>query len=83
MDENDSKLKSFFQTDQQLLGLKKKISKLFEEINACRKPEIVERERLINKYMTQFLNGLANPTSASFMGESASVLINPDKYVKK
>lgn len=45
------------------MSLKKRIKKLAEEINECRKPEIVERERLINKYLTQFLNALANPTA--------------------
>ena len=38
------------------MSLKKKIKKLGEEINECREPEIVEREKLINKYLTQFLN---------------------------
>ena len=40
------------------------------------------REKLIKKFLQEFLNDLADPSQASFSPETYDVLKNPDKYAK-
>lgn len=51
-------------------------------IKKCKDPEFVTREKLINKYLTQFLNLLVDPELSSFDDLTLDTLIHPDDYVK-
>lgn len=76
-------LKNFYDTDDELNELKDTLKNKVNTINECKDPELVMREKLINKYLTEFLNMLADPEKASFDNLILDTLIHPDNYVKK
>lgn len=55
LDEKDYLLKNFYDSQEDLMQLKNQIENKLAGIRACKDPEIVTREKLINKYLAQFL----------------------------
>lgn len=45
-------LEDFYETESELGELKETFKTKLEKINECKEPELVTREKLINKYLT-------------------------------
>lgn len=80
LDEKDYLLENFYQDDNELKNTKNGINKKLEEISKCKVPEIATRERLISKYLEEFMSGLVEPNKQSFSNATLDTLLHPDKY---
>lgn len=56
LNDNDYLLKNFINDDAQMKEIKQNIQNITVEIQECKNPELMIREKLISKYLAKFLN---------------------------